>query len=280
MKTNRSLFFFWGVESTRKLYVRSCCDFSLVSPDHEMSRIVDFAEIFWPISGHCQFMYNREKFILRPGHIWYYPPGSLHEYYPVNSVHYCWMTIAGENAGKLFALLDIKPGLNKTGPCPHQLFTSLGNELSEHTVKHRVNALSTAFKILAEIGIRPQKSIEFPNSMLDAKNKIDTDFGDPSLNVNTLAENYHMHRGSFSRSFHKSFDMTVSDYIVMVRLKNAIDMLSNTDFSIREISEECGFHSANYFAKVFFAKVGITPKEYRLKKYSMKEFLTDKNHRT
>ena len=62
--------------------------------------------------------------------------------------------------------------------------------------------------------------------------------------------------------------MTVRDYIQIVRIKNAIDMLSSTNYSIAEIAEECGFHSANYFSKVFSAKVGITPTEYRDKKYT------------
>lgn len=273
METDRSRYFFWGVDSASRLYVRSCGIFSLVASDHEMRREVDFAELFWPVTGHGRFVYKQKSFILRQGYVWYYPPGSFHEYYPADVFHYCWLTVAGENAGKLFELLDIKPGLNKTGPCPQQWFTALGNELSVHTAKHRVNALSTAFKILAEIGIKPRESRESQNSMLEAKKKIDTDYGDPDLNVNTLAEIYEMHRGSFSRSFHKSFDMTVSDYIVMVRLKNAIDMLSSTDCPIRRIAEECGFRSANYFSKVFLAKVGITPNEYRLKKYSRSSIL-------
>ena len=274
MKTDRSLFFFWGVDSTRKLYVRSSGDFILVPPDREMSRTVDFAELFWPITGHCQFTAAGKKFILRPGQVWYYPPGSHHEYYPVKPFHYCWLTIAGENAGKLFDILDIKPGINKASPCPHQLFTALGNELSEHSARHNLSALSIAFKILIEIGIRPQKSSRKPrDAMSDTKNRIETDFGDPDLGVSTLAANQHMHRGSFSRAFHNAFGMTVRDYILMVRLKNAIDMLSNSDYSIREISEECGFHSANYFAKVFFAKLGMTPTVYRMKKYSQQKLL-------
>ena len=104
--------------------------------------------------------------------------------------------------------------------------------------------------------------------MLEAKQRIDMDFKDPDLDVFTLSSSLHMHRGSFSRAFHKTFDMTVRDYILMVRLKNAFDMLNSTDFSICEISEECGFRSANYFSKVFSAKVGMTPSEYRSRKYS------------
>lgn len=269
MKTDRSLFFFWGVESTRKLYVRSSGDFILVPPDREMSRTVDFAELFWPIAGQCKF-HDGKDHILRPGFVWYYPPGSHHEYFPVKPFHYCWLTIAGENAGKLFELLDIKPGMNKAGPCPHQLFTSLGNELLEHSAKHKLSALAIAFRILIEIGSRSQKSSEPRDAMRDAKNRIEIDFGDPDLGVNMLAANLHMHRGSFSRAFHNAFDMTVRDYILMVRLKNAIDMLSNSNFPIREISEECGFRSSNYFAKVFFANLGMTPTVYRMKHYSQK----------
>jgi AraC-like DNA-binding protein len=267
MKTDRSLFFFWGVDSTRKLYVRSSGDFILVPPDHEKNRTVDFAELFWPIGGQCKF-HDGKDHILRPGFVWYYPPGSHHEYFPVKPFHYCWLTIAGEKAGKMFELLDIRPGLNKAGPCPHQLFTALGNELLEHSAKHKLSALSVAFKILIEIGSRPPKDNRSKNAMSDAKKRIETDFGDPALDVRVLAESLHMHRVSFSRAFHKAFDMTVRDYISIVRINNAIDMLSSTSYSIAAIAEECGFRSANYFSKVFFAKVGITPNEYRLKKYS------------
>jgi len=262
MKTDRSLFHFWGVESARKLYVRSCGDFLLVPPDREMKRTVDFAEIFWPISGQCNF-FNSTRNTLRPGHVWYYPPGSCHDYYPAKPFHYCWLTIAGENAGNFFELLDIKPGLNDAGPCPHQLFTSLGNELKEHSARHKLSALSIAFKILLEIGFRIRKKRESKNAMQDAKSRIESDFGDSNLGVEMLAENQHMHRGSFSRAFHKAFDMTVHDYILTVRIKNAIDMLSNTDYPIQEIAEECGFHTANYFSKVFSAHVGMSPTEYR-----------------
>lgn len=270
METDRSLFYFWGNESTRKLYVRSCGDFVLVPPDHEMKRTVDFAEVFWPLSGHCQFLDGGKSFLLRPGSVWYYPPGSCHEYYPLKPFHYCWLTVAGENAGKLFDLLDIKPGQNKAGPCPRQLFSFLGNELLGHSAKRKLSALSIAFKIMLEIGFRPRKDNKSKDIMFDAKNRIDTDFGDPDLDVGMLAESQHMHRGSFSRAFRKTFDMTVRDYILMVRIKNAIDMLSSTDYPVMDIAEECGFHSANYFSKVFSAQVGITPTEYRNKKYTRK----------
>ena len=45
----------------------------------------------------------------------------------------------------------------------------------------------------------------------------------------------------------------------------AADMLAETSKSIIEISEDCGFSSPSYFAKVFRDMMGCTPKDYREK---------------
>ncbi|MBR2721104.1 MAG: helix-turn-helix transcriptional regulator, partial [Lentisphaeria bacterium] len=88
-------------------------------------------------------------------------------------------------------------------------------------------------------------------------------YDDPDLSVTQLAEYLDMHRGSLSRAFRKAFDMTVSDYIIFVRLNNARKMLENPAYPIKEVAEACGFGSANYFTKVFAGHSGITPQKYR-----------------
>tara|TARA_Y100000385_G_scaffold15935_1_gene16128 strand:+ start:476 stop:679 length:204 start_codon:yes stop_codon:yes gene_type:complete len=46
-------------------------------------------------------------------------------------------------------------------------------------------------------------------------------------------------------------------------LAEARMMLSNTDYKILEISSILGFSSAAYFTRLFSAKQGQTPKEFR-----------------
>ena len=48
-----------------------------------------------------------------------------------------------------------------------------------------------------------------------------------------------------------------------MRLRNAMTMLAESSFSIKEIATACGFSAANYFSKVFLAKLGISPLKYR-----------------
>lgn len=57
--------------------------------------------------------------------------------------------------------------------------------------------------------------------------------------------------------------MTLRQYIIAYRLKRAKRLLELSDKSAQEISEECGFTDASYFAKSFKSAFGVTPKEYR-----------------
>lgn len=57
--------------------------------------------------------------------------------------------------------------------------------------------------------------------------------------------------------------MTLRQYIISYRLKQAKRLLELTDKSAAEIAEECGFTDASYFAKTFKSAFGTTPKEYR-----------------
>ena len=66
-----------------------------------------------------------------------------------------------------------------------------------------------------------------------------------------------------SRVLKERKGMTLRQYIIAYRLKQAKRLLELTDKSAAEISEECGFTDASYFAKTFKTAFGMTPKEYR-----------------
>ena len=66
-----------------------------------------------------------------------------------------------------------------------------------------------------------------------------------------------------SRILKERKGITLRQYIIGYRLKNAKRLLELTDKSTAEIAEECSFTDASYFAKTFKAAFGITPKDYR-----------------
>ncbi len=263
MESSRSLCFYWGSESKLKLFVRSCGEFTLAPPDRERCRTVDFGEIFWPIDGRGIFRLKNREFTLRPGFVWYYPPGICHDYIPKDTFHYCWLTIAGPGARVLFDLLDIVPGINRAGVCPRSLFNLVGTDLNYHTPEHRLNALSTAFRILTLISLGRRERKNGSGDISEIKTFIDMNCGDPDLSVEQIAANFSMHRGSLSRVFRKTYEITISGYIISSRLQNAANLLTDTPYSTHEIAKTCGFSSTHYFSKVFVRKFGVTPVAFR-----------------
>ena len=63
--------------------------------------------------------------------------------------------------------------------------------------------------------------------------------------------------------FHANTGMTVMQYLLEQRLRSARRMLTQTDCTIAEIAQECGFGSSSHFCTVFGEREGVSPRNYR-----------------
>ena len=71
-------------------------------------------------------------------------------------------------------------------------------------------------------------------------------------------------------TFKSKYGITVNTYITESKLDRSVHLLLEEDMTISEIAAETGFSDQSYFSKVFSAKYGIPPSEYRLEKRSHK----------
>ena len=76
----------------------------------------------------------------------------------------------------------------------------------------------------------------------------------------------HMTVRTFQRTFLHCMHMTPSEYIVQVRVRNAANLLKESDLSLTQIALECGFSDSSYFGRIFHRAMGVTPSEYRKKR--------------
>lgn len=72
-----------------------------------------------------------------------------------------------------------------------------------------------------------------------------------------------------SRVFKAEMGMPISNYIMQKKIEAAADMLHFSDHSALEISNYLSFSSQSYFIKQFRKIMGITPKEYRERFYTV-----------
>lgn len=66
-----------------------------------------------------------------------------------------------------------------------------------------------------------------------------------------------------SRQFRKEQGMTPEQYLINLRMQQAVNLLVNTSLKMNEIAVKCGFSCGNYFTKAFQKKFRMTPSKYR-----------------
>ena len=72
-----------------------------------------------------------------------------------------------------------------------------------------------------------------------------------------------IHPTTLTRNIHAATGMNPMEYITAWRMQLVLSMIRTSGRSFKEIAEEAGFANANYLAKVFRKKFGISPSEFR-----------------
>jgi AraC-like DNA-binding protein len=83
------------------------------------------------------------------------------------------------------------------------------------------------------------------------------------VNLTYLSKLAGMSTTALSRMFKQKKGVTLSAYLIDLKLQNAARRLIDTDEKIADICKSCGFNNLSNFNRTFKAKKGKTPKDYR-----------------
>jgi AraC family transcriptional regulator len=86
------------------------------------------------------------------------------------------------------------------------------------------------------------------------------------LTVGVLADLCGLSRRHFARSFGGTTGQKVSEYVGQVRLRKAIELLSDTNLSLKEITYKVGFSSPSNFSQAFRKITGESPTTFKSKR--------------
>lgn len=84
-----------------------------------------------------------------------------------------------------------------------------------------------------------------------------------NFTVQDLAERLNLSYEHLERIFKMHSGLSLAAYIRQERIKQAQELIRDTQDSIEDIAHILGFASASHFAKVFKAQCGLTPSQYR-----------------
>lgn len=87
------------------------------------------------------------------------------------------------------------------------------------------------------------------------------------INLQELAENICLSPVQLTRRFQKAFRMTPTEFIKRLRMHRAAKLLLDTELTLDQISEKCGYDNGFYLSRVFSNYMKISPSKYRKQNY-------------
>lgn len=114
--------------------------------------------------------------------------------------------------------------------------------------------------IIRKMGARHNKADE--ELMQRIVQEVQMNMHDESFNVEKLASNLNMSRTVLHRKVKSLFDLPPVEYIRIVRLQRAAELLIDGNVTIAEAGAMVGINTPSYFSRLFQKQFGVTPKVF------------------
>lgn len=155
--------------------------------------------------------------------------------------------------------LDVSPTLNKN------LLEKSVLELPRYS-KKKLDAFASMLPLIAEY-------IETNNLLADTdmtigqliKTYIKNNLS-KKITLSDLSWKLHCSTVTLTEHFKSEYGITIMEYVMKKRMDKAGRLLVNSELSIREIAEECGFADNEYFSRCFKNAYGVPPSIWRREK--------------
>ncbi len=115
-----------------------------------------------------------------------------------------------------------------------------------------------------EVALTRQNALSLPTQRLvrQAVSWIHTHYSEP-LTREEIAQSIGISPDYLTDCFRQAMNVTPITYLRRYRIRQACELLINTDFSITRIAMLVGFSESAHFTRTFHREVGITPRAYR-----------------
>ncbi len=214
------------------------------------------------LSGECLTEYDNESYLMKKGDYIVFPPDVKQFYsYPLPNLS-LWCHFTGTAVKEILQQCGIKYGVNS--------FTN------EHRVAESFYDLMRIFNKPTETTLINAAFLEFLHYISSSNgrfsdiydkrieeivNYIHANHAD-NITLDMLANRSGYSKSRFASIFKSVVGYSPMQYLNMIRLSNAADLLLSTKLSIREIATACGFGDPLYFSRAFHKKYKCSPSEY------------------
>ena len=222
------------------------------------------------LSGKGTFTVRNNNYNIEKGDMFLIPPNVVVKYRqdPSDPWEYIWYEFCGNDA---YTLLS-RTRLNENTPvcrtadenvCKPLLasFDGLDNETDGLICTGNLYLFFGRLIREQYAGAESEKRSE--KAILDDMIKYaDDNFMRPQLTLNEISRIFHINKSYLARVFKAKTNVTVSHYILMLRINKACKLLRGHDLSVKTVAYSVGFTDALYFSKKFKEVIGVPPSDF------------------
>ena len=233
----------------------------------------DIYEIYYMVSGRCQYLIDDREYEINMGDVVLIPEGVVHKTkYGEKphrrlliecSIHFIPETLRERITSSVF--------LCRSSRETQQIYELLQKIEAEYkrddflTQESLKSYMSLLFITLARsentIGLGETKNPIISKAVSYIRSNFNSD-----ITLSEVAKSHFISPEHLSRTFKKEMGVGFSDFLTLVRLQKAENLLKKRDDkSISEIAYSCGFNDSNYFSDKFKKAYGISPLQYSKK---------------
>ena len=233
--------------------------------NNDMMTIRKNGRIDWSLFYCEQGCIDFNGVIINKGELWIYPPNVMQRYtvYAKDRSVYRYLHFNGLQIEKLLSELCIPT----EQPIKHikeslvELFQKLAIDAESNTALSRLRAEYHILYLLSKLSkpLEEEKTFGILTRVID---RMEHNFSAP-YNAKDYADMLYISVSRFNHFFKESVGVSPHKYYMNIRMKNAQELLEQTDLQINVIAKICGYEDALYFAQAFKKQVGTTPSEYR-----------------
>lgn len=192
-----------------------------------------------------------------------------HEYCVNGTFESVWLYFSGANSFDLFEEIERTEGqLIKCRDIQRvrTLLFRIHNAVRSDAPPPELRMSLDIYKLLAELlspkGMKQKSKNNYEENMKKTKQFI-LEHLNEKLTVQQLADAMHMSASHFSRVFKQQTGFSPYDYVLIIRLNKAKELLQKTEMTVASIAYETGFNSESHFICFFTESEGISPGKFR-----------------
>lgn len=140
-------------------------------------------------------------------------------------------------------------------------YSGVARELLELSQDTLIEAAYKHFIFITSY-VKPQNNFDYSNHIVKATQEYLENHYAEDITLEDIAEQVNISPQYFSKLIKKTTGFNFIDWLSMLRVKKAKELLTNSNLTVKEVCFMVGYKDPNYFSRIFKKRIGITPSEY------------------